>query len=116
MTLQDPRIITGNKAKIETEDLDANSERSKKAKSMLADHGKMMAPRNGKYLGTAVVHYYQLHAGRTDGLIVAGKDEWTVICESHVTNVPEGLADFGWKQLKESLMKAFGRRQPRKVT
>lgn len=115
MSLLDPRLITGNRAKVEETALNPKTERSVEAQRRLTSAGELLAPQGAKYLGSAAVHFYAFDAGKASGMVISGKDEYATVEQTRVDGVNEGLADFGWKQLQKALMKAFGRTPPRTV-
>lgn len=64
--------------------------------------GECMKPHRAKYIGSAVIHYYD-----AEGTEETYRHQ--VITQCLVETVPEGFADFGHKELQKALMKAFGR-------
>lgn len=107
MSLIDHRIITGNRAKVEDQDLDVHAEISKRALLQIETAGKAIAPRGAEYLGSATIHFYTL----------ASKDslarDFMLIEQLQLTKVEEGLADLGHKKLKDAMMRSYGRTPPR---
>jgi hypothetical protein len=74
------------------------------AKEFLTRSGKSLTPSDLKYMGSAVVHFYQ-HEKQSLFAFVA-----------HVTggieHLPEPQASAGWKELGRAMMDRFGRKPP----
>lgn len=91
----------GNSAKVVNTDVDVHELKAVQAKDMLRQVSELLKPYGNNPLGSAVVFYY---VERQNGV----QDVYNLVQQLNIQKVPEGLADFGWKQLGESLMKSFG--------
>lgn len=95
-----------NRAEVIEEDRETQSEDARHAMALINSAGDVFKPIGSKHLGTAVIHYYSMGE---DGL----EPKYFVVCQTSVGNVTEHHADLGWKQLRSSLMKAYGRSEPK---
>lgn len=68
--------------------------------------GFNLKPLGFEYQGSASVHYYRKF----------GSDDFTFIVQLiGFKDIEEGQADLGWKEMKKSLMKLFGREDKRRT-
>lgn len=95
----------GHRATVTEETINAHSFEAKHAQELIGKAGKFMAPLNAHYMGSAVVHYYQVD--QIDGM------DQLFLCQCNVKEITEVVADLGWKQLRSALMKALGRAEPK---
>jgi hypothetical protein len=95
---------SGNVATVTTHEMQGSDFKVKRANKLVREAGTEICPFNQKYLGSAVVHYYN------NGDAIA--PVLNVVCQVTLDAVDEGHADFGWKRLQEALMKSFGRSVP----
>jgi hypothetical protein len=98
---------TGNRAEVSVEHRDTQTVDAHYTKDLLKKAGKIGLPIGAKYLGSAVIHYYE-RAG-----ISRAERTYLVACQTNVAKVEEHHADIGWKQLKSALMDAYGRPEPK---
>ena len=98
---------TGNRADIIEEDRNAQSEDARYGRELVAQAGDLFKPEGFELKGTATVFYYEKPT-----LTKLGQ-EFVYACQTDVSKVNENVADIGWKGLKNALMKAFGREQPK---
>jgi hypothetical protein len=99
---------TGNRAEVFEEDKSTKSVDAVHAKELLNRAGTLHKPLGAKYLGYAIVHYYE-----TENALMPSQKTYFVACHTDVAKVNEGHADIGWKQLKSALMKSYGRDDPK---
>lgn len=98
-----PKGMGKNSAKTDREELDI-----RESKSALGNHHTMLSgaafkPPGAKYLGSAVVHYYEGVFSDDNA------PRFQTVTQCLVMDVPEGLADFGHKELQRALMRTYGR-------
>ena len=92
----------------ESEDVYKTDREREHAHSLIRKAGQLIEPKETKYIGSAVIHYY---AGKHE-LDVA---RFKVATQLLIANVPEGLAAQGGNTLYKDLMKAYGAKIPRKI-
>lgn len=95
-----------NNVKTEVETIKGDDDRVKTATHWLKRSGEAIRPSGFEYAGSAVVHYYK-------GLF--NRNSFTTVCQASVEGVEEGLADFGWKNLRKELMRRFGRTEKQRT-
>jgi hypothetical protein len=96
-----------NQATVTEEERNPNGLAAQHAKELVARAGQLYCPLNGSYLGSAVIHYYDVGAG-------IANPQFMVATQVSVSHVTENHADFGWKQLKSALAKVlWATRAPR---
>lgn len=78
----------------------------KNASKLLRRAGSHLTPSNCVDLGSIGVHFY-VEKGTDEN-----KPAFKVVCQLAISDIPEGLADFGHKQLREQLMRHYGRKIP----
>lgn len=89
-----------NKVTFEHEQVKSDDERRKKSEDLMKRSGEVMKPVGYEHVGSATVHFYKN---------MFAQDNFSTVTMSQVSRVPEGFADMGWKELRKSLMRAFGR-------
>ena len=95
-----------NKAKVESEVFSGNQLplHIQYTNSVVKDAGVKLQPDGFEYVGSACIHYYKSKF----------KDhEYVTKIQDLLGDVPEGFADFGYKQLRNAMMTHYGRENPR---
>lgn len=100
-------MVGRNKAQVTTETVDKRDLKSLQSKDMMRQVGEILKPFGNRLLGSASIFYYAESVG-------GAKDVWNVVELCLVEQVPEGLADFGHKRLREVLMNCYGRQPQRR--
>lgn len=100
-----------NTAKVTREVRPKHLTDTKHANHLIRKCGGIVVPRGHEYLGSAVVHYYR-KPQKVSPLAIEQTNEYSVVCQVLVSDVEEGLADIGHKELKTQLMAAYGRKPP----
>lgn len=104
--LIDPRLVTGNKGKIVNENVPTDLDTSRRALGLVESAGHSLCPPGSTYIGSATIHFYKTgEAGLSR--------DFHVIEQLQLSNVEEGLADLGHKQLRDAMMRNYGRTPPR---
>lgn len=98
--------VGGSTAKVTVETRDQSHESVRQANGLLERAGEKIRPYGCRYVGSAAIHYYVESESET-------KPVFQTVSQTLVSKVDEHLADFGWKELKNALMKAYGRTIPR---
>jgi hypothetical protein len=105
-SIQKPNLA--NKAEV-TREVRANNLQTEGAQVKVREAGRMLQLPQSKYLGSVTIHYYE------NGSVLDMDEKYS--CQTQLTdigNVSEGHADFGWKEARRALMRAFGREVPKK--
>lgn len=97
---------TGNKAEVEEETRNPTTLGARHSMDLIKRAAELHLPLGATYVGSAVVHYYEKET-------LTGQPQYFVACHCDVKKVVEQHADLGWKQLKSSLMRAYGRNDPK---
>lgn len=97
----------GSTAEVVEEDKNPRTLNAQYAQTLIGQAGKLMAPIGIDHIGSATVHYYAKKIDSGEAPV------YVVVCQTDVRRVNEGHADLGWKSLKNALMKAFGRPEPK---
>lgn len=105
----DPRLITGNKAVIQKEEMDLRELKTQHSQVLLKRIGAELTPPKCKLLGSVALHIYEVKDEKNE------KSYTTIEQLQGLRAVPEGLADFGLKQLRTAMMGAYGHKPPRTV-
>lgn len=100
-----PEHLVKNKAVQSREELPLERERTQKSRYWLERAGQtLQADADGEYVGSAAVHYYRLKGEGPNNF------RFAAICQiKGMTEVEEGFADYGHKELQKALMEAYGR-------
>lgn len=92
-----------NTAEITEQQLDINTPDNKESLGLLRKAGEIVKPFGSTYVGSACIHYF----------INKFSEKPTYHTASEVTldePVNEQFADYGWKELRNALMRSFGRK------
>jgi len=101
--IRDPGKKT--KAEIERVDLSSSTEESRLSKDHIKKSGLLLSTPSFMYAGSATVHYYT-H--------VLDPQKFQFVTVVNTEKINEHMADFGWKELRKSLMKNFGHEDEKK--
>ena len=101
-----------NRAKITKETRSRGDLEVKQAHRLVKQAGCKLEPSGSRYMGSAVVHYYE-RGTTSHELAIEQTKEYQFVTQILVDKIDEGFADVGHKQLRIDLMDTYGRKQPR---
>lgn len=101
--------VPQNTAKIEREEISDHPAEEFATRSLI-NAGQNLAPYGFEYQGSVATHFYR----EKKGILETGKETYAFINQTHdLAKVQEGQADAGLKELRRTMMQAYGREAPR---
>lgn len=95
--------MSENKAKVDRQEIATNNLAALRAKALIEEAAKLLAPLGAEYSGSAVIHYFELPS------IGHNQRRFATATQVYIENIDEGFADWGHKELQKALMRSYGR-------